>query len=176
MYCVIRHETKVDRRCRNNRCWRHIPVSSCNYIFHKFFAGVNHCKKTSFEESHIYIQSTFLRQAWEKISQTNINDFHFFPRLMSWRGQIYTSITLNQEIINSCLNIFTFRTDFMSCYGMFLWNRDEVEGKSEPQRFACYQEIVKLSWVTGKTSQFLTSWCYCRASTQETYLEKRYMM
>ena len=159
-----------------NRRWRHIPVSSCNYIFHKFFAGVNHCKKTLFEESHIYIQSTFLRQAWEKISQTNINDFHFLPRLMSWRGQIYTSITLNQEIINSCLNIFTYRTDFMSCYGMFLWNRDEVEGKSEPQRFACYQEIVKLSWVTGKTSQFLISWCYCRASTQEKYLEKRYMM
>ena len=40
----------------------------------------------------------------------------------------------------------------MSCYGMFLSNRDEIEGKSEPQRFTCYQEIVKLSWVTGKTS------------------------
>ena len=39
---------------------------------------------------------------------------------MSWRGQIYTLITLNQEIINSCLNTFTYRTDFMSCYGMFL--------------------------------------------------------
>ena len=163
-----------------NRRWRRIPVSSCNYIVHKIFAGVNHCRKTSFEESHIYIQSTFLRQAWEKMSQTDIIGFHFLPtkkwRLMYWRGQIYSSITLNQEIINSCLNTFTYRIDFMSCYGMFLWNIDEIKGKSEPQRFTCYQEIVKLSWVTGKTSQFLISWCYCRAWTQETYLEKRYMM
>ena len=125
-----------------NRRWRQIPVSSCNYIVHKIFAGVNHCRKTSFEESHIYIQSTFLRQAWEKILQTNIIGFHFLPRLMSWRGQIYTSITLNQEIINSCLNKFTYRTDFMGCYGMFLWNRDEVEGKSEPQRFARDSKII----------------------------------